>query len=426
MSSPERRSGSREDPAAGAAGSAPAAQAWAACHAVWPGIVEETVAARLTPAGRGAVATVALEGPSTLAVLDSLVRPAAGPPWRDRSAGRPGLGYLGPDPAEEVVVCLRPPRSAEIHCHGGEMAVERILRLLAESGCRVVPWEDWVARHATDPIAAAAHRALADARTLRVAAILLDQAGGALGRELGTIRDALARNDSADALRHLDALLARSALGRHLVEPWRVVLTGPPNVGKSSLVNALAGYPRAIVHPSPGTTRDVLTLNTALDGWPVEIADTAGWWASDDPLDIASMESARRHLAQADLTILVFDSSQAWSESDQRLLENHPRALVVLNKADLPVFPDCRRPLGWPTSATTGQGIEELAAKIARQLVGDPPSAGSGVPFAPEQVAALSACRATVVCGNLSEACAMISGIIPGRSLVEDYPLAER
>jgi tRNA modification GTPase len=376
--------------------------------------LEENVIARLTPPGRGAVATVALEGPNALAVLETLVRPAAGPPWRDRSVGRPGLGYFGPEPAEEVVIFLRNARSAEIHCHGGEMAIGRILGRLAESGCRTVSWQDWIARHAPDPIAAAAHLALADARTLRVAAILLDQAGGALGRELLTICDWLARKNAEDALRRIDALLGRAEVGRHLVEPWRVVLTGPPNVGKSSLVNALAGYPRAIVHPSPGTTRDVVTLNTALDGWPVEISDTAGWWASDHPLDIASMESAERQLAQADLAILVFDSSQPWSESDQRLCARYARALVVLNKADLPVFPDCRRPSGWPTSARTGQGVAELAEGIAHQLIGEPPPPGSGVPFVSAQIAALRACRAGVARGDFEEARSAISSLFEG------------
>jgi tRNA modification GTPase len=285
---------------------------------------------------------------------------------------------------------------------------------LAESGCRTVSWQQWVARHASDPIAAAAHRALADARTLRVAAILLDQAGGALGRELLALCDALDRNDAEDALRRIDILLGRAQVGRHLVEPWRVVLTGPPNVGKSSLVNALAGYPRAIVHPSPGTTRDVVTLNTALDGWPVEIADTAGWWASDDPLQVASMESATRQLAQADLAILVFDSSRPWSESDQRLLARHAHALVVLNKADLPVYPACPHPPGWPTSARTGQGVAELAEEIVRRLVGEPPPPGCGIPFASQQIAALRACRASVVRKDLAEARSAISSLLEG------------
>ena len=90
---------------------------------------------------------------------------------------------------------------------------------------------------------------------------------------------------------------------------WRVVIAGPPNVGKSSLINAMAGYERAIVSPLPGTTRDVVTLTTAIDGWPVQLADTAGLRASDDELESAGVKLAGAALAAADLVILVCDAT---------------------------------------------------------------------------------------------------------------------
>ena len=89
-------------------------------------------------------------------------------------------------------------------------------------------------------------------------------------------------------------------LGLHLARPWQVVVAGPPNVGKSSLINALAGYPRAIVHWAPGTTRDAVTVETVLDGWPVELCDTAGLRTAGDAVERAGIELARRKMAQAE------------------------------------------------------------------------------------------------------------------------------
>ena len=98
-----------------------------------------------------------------------------------------------------------------------------------------------------------------------------------------------------------------------------MVIAGPPNVGKSSLINALLGFQRAIVFDLPGTTRDVVTAVTALDGWPVELSDTAGLRSSDDPLELAGIEQAHRQAAAADCLLLVFDASQPWSARESAI-----------------------------------------------------------------------------------------------------------
>src|SRR6185503_7750192 len=106
-------------------------------------------------------------------------------------------------------------------------------------------------------------------------------------------------------------LLALAEVGLHLTTPWRVVFAGPPNVGKSSLVNALLGYPRAIVYDQPGTTRDVLTASTAFDGWPFELRDTAGLrdGISLDSVEVEGVARARAQIATADLVVFVHDRS---------------------------------------------------------------------------------------------------------------------
>ena len=328
---------------------------------------------QLTPAGRGAIATLLVQGPGAVDAVEQEFRPAGKRALRTAAADRPIYGRFGPPPGEEVVACRRGDAAVEIHCHGGSAAPARIVELLAGRSCTTLGWREWIARQEPDPLAAAARIALAHARTRRTAAILLDQYAGALRRAIDEIRAAFDRHDLAGAEQRISALRWRAPLGRHLIEPWRVVVAGAPNVGKSSLVNALLGYSRAIVHPTPGTTRDLVTAATVIDGWPVQLIDTAGLHATEDPLEQSGIALARRELAAADLAVLVFDAAESWSPRDQQCWAEYPQALVVHNKADLPRASDDRqRPPGLPVSAISGQNLPELLIRIAARLVPDP------------------------------------------------------
>jgi tRNA modification GTPase len=366
---------------------------------------------RLTPLERGAIATVLVEGPGAARLVQALFQPKSGGPLATCPIDRPILGHFlsGSQPGEELVVRRRSEASVELHCHGGYASVAAIEAALIAQGGRATSWRDWAAGHEPDPIASAARIALADASTERTSTVLLDQYHGALRRAVKEVRVLLHAGDPASASGRLDTLLARAPLGRHLVEPWRVTLAGGTNVGKSSLINALVGYGRAIVDPTPGTTRDVVTATTALDGWPVEFSDTAGLRHSDQPVERAGIELARQRLADADLVVLVFDLTRPWSDTDARLVQTQPGALVVHNKCDLTGRDLPPRAAGLSTSAHTGRGVDGLLRSIAGRLVPDPPAGGGAVPFTAAQVRQLQAARDAVAGGRLQSAVEILS-----------------
>lgn len=375
---------------------------------------------RLTPPGRGAVASLLVEGAGAVRVLDGLFhaknpRSELAPGDRlllGRFADRSATAHVG----EDVVVRCRGEESLELHCHGGTAAVERIEQALAGRGCRIVDWRDWIdGGGERDPIRAEARRALAQAETAQTASVLLDQYQGALGRSIKSILASLDQKDAFEAKREIEALLAWADFGRHLAEPWRVVLAGRPNVGKSTLINALVGYNRAIVHHLPGTTRDVLTAATAMEGWPVVLADTAGLRATDHPIERAGVQLAEEELQASDLVLLLFDASRPWSEDDRRLATDWPSALLVYNKIDLAeIHTSAPRPQGFLTSAIEGRGIVELATEIGRRLVPQRPPARAGVPFTSRQADALRASLECVAKDDLAAAGVMLGLLLSG------------
>jgi tRNA modification GTPase len=208
---------------------------------------------------------------------------------------------------------------------------------------------------------------------------LLDQLNGAFARAVEAI---LA--DWPNTRPQLERLAALAPLGRRLNDPPRVVIAGPPNVGKSALLNALAGYQRSIVSPTAGTTRDVVGVELAFDGWPVRVSDTAGLREAGEQIEAAGIELAERELAGADLVVWVLDRSDpdpVFPPHDFR-----GRLLSVVNKTDLgcawaePATADGLLRV----SAETGSGIPSLVGQIVHRLFPIVPPPGEAVPFTPE------------------------------------------
>lgn len=338
----------------------------------------------LTPPGTGAIATVAVTGPQTWELVRAKFRPAKGELPASPPLHRFWFGNLGDGPGDEVIAAVRqvePEVVVEIHCHGGRRAVGWVMELFDlprvgdERGNAALVSDSRQTKdsRALDP--------LPRASTTRTASILLDQYHGAFLRAVQSTLANLPHSQPDHA-----RLAALAPVGRHLVEPWRVVVAGPPNVGKSSLINALAGYQRSVVAPVAGTTRDVVTVRIAAEGWPIVLSDTAGLRESSELLESAGIELAKRELAAANVVVWVMDSTNphpAWPPDHLR----GPNLVVVLNK--------CDQPTAWTStdlgeawgrlrvSATTGEGIPSLLGEIVRRCVPVAPLDGEAVPFTP-------------------------------------------
>ena len=353
----------------------------------------DTIAAVATPSGRGGIGIVRISGPAVAriarAVLGALPQPRRAQFARLRAAeGAPldeGLALYFPAPhsytGEDVL---------ELHGHGGPVVMRALLRACLDAGARLAEPGEFTRRAflegkldlaqaeaVADLIEASSEEAARSA--LRSLSGEFSAAIGALARELVELRalteaqldfpeeelDLAHRHDAGERLRQvrsrLDEVLSLSRQGSLLRSGVHVVLLGPPNVGKSSLLNRLAGEERAIVTPLPGTTRDALREPIQIDGVPLTLVDTAGLRASGDQIEQLGMARTREELARADVVIVVHEAG-----ADPQLTEALPAGISridVYNKVDLH---PCFRPpaTGLAVSAKTGQGLHELRAAI--------------------------------------------------------------
>lgn len=378
-----------------------AIRTWERKNSTMTALVEssDTVAV-LTPRGRGAVATLRLR--SDASILDRqecpLFRAANGKPMSSQTLGRIVFGRWGLESAEDVVLCRRDETTLEIHCHGGDAAVQRILEDLQAVGCAIVPWFEQE-QDRTGVLAAECWEAVSRAPTLCTASILLEQSGGTLQAAFAAL-EKVGLDEAGRASCLLNDLRSWAEFGLHLTQSWRVVLCGRPNVGKSSLLNALVGYGRSIVYNEPGTTRDVVTAETAFQGWPVQLIDTAGLRDEATGLEAAGIERARDAMATADCAVLVLDTSAPPTEDDRALLAELTSrtrngrnvlgagtTIVVAHKSDLPNVWGEQLPVeAVAASSLRATGVDTLADEIVSRLVPRIPGPGTPIPITPRQV----------------------------------------
>lgn len=344
--------------------------------------IPKNVYSFLTGAGKAAIGAAWFGGPGCETLLKRCFRPAA---QFHPEASPPGAVVYGrwrfalPDGAfeEDVVVLKRTSHEYEVHVHGGEQSRACLGASFEREGFSELPGEQWLRQQAGSGLAFAVAVELLHCQTERAARLLLGQAE-AWGDWLPRLHALIDGRDGGTLVEVAGQVLERRKVAEHLSKPWRVVLAGLPNAGKSSLINAICGFERAIVHHAPGTTRDVVTQQVVIDGWLFEIADTAGQRNARGEIERAGIERARREWRGADCRVEIRDATGHAAAGDLAL---EPEAdLVIANKMDLPEA--LVRAGELPVSARTGMGLPGLQAALVQQLVGCPVAPGEPLPIA--------------------------------------------
>lgn len=335
-----------------------------------------TIAALATPPGAGGLSVVRISGPDSVSLLSAVFSPAGKQTVEAMPSHRLTYGHVvdaARQPLDEsMAVLMRAPRSytredvAEIHCHGGHISSSRILSLLFANGAKPAAPGEFTRRAfengRIDLSQAEAVQQFINASGTRAADSALSQMMGGVSRQvqsacaaitaqLAAVEASIDFPDEVDEQEAIALLLPQTRAwakklrdacderrARVLRDGLRVVIVGPPNVGKSSLLNALLMEERAIVTDIPGTTRDILTESLWLDGVLVHLSDTAGLHESEDHIERIGITRAQAAMQRADVCTFVMDASKPWNDQYLELLQLpfSGTRLVLLNKDDLP------------------------------------------------------------------------------------------
>ena len=375
-------------------------------------MVTDTIAAVATGNVLSAIGIIRVSGPRTVEILDRVFRPADGKPMSAHGDRQLVYGALTDEDGQTLDLCLctlsRAPRSytgedtAELQCHGSPVVLRLGLEALFARGARQALAGEFTRRAflngRMDLTQAEAVIDLIDAETPLAARNAAGQLSGAILRRSEAVYAALGRicahyhavldypdedippfvmaeyeGDLAAGEQTLSALLDSFSRGRFLEKGVTTAILGKPNVGKSSLLNALLGYERAIVTDVPGTTRDTLSERCVLGGVPLRLTDTAGLRTAADAVELLGVERAVAAAETAELVLAVFDLSRPWDSGDDRvaaMAAGAKRSVAVANKRDLPACWDPEERLGsFPAavrvSALEGAGLDELERAVA-------------------------------------------------------------
>jgi tRNA modification GTPase len=368
----------------------------------------DTIVAISTPLGEGGIGIVRISGKEALKIANGVLKVRKGELVENVCSGRIRLAHaIEPNTGEAIdevlVSIMRAPHTytredvVEINCHGGMVAVRTVLEAAVDAGARIAePGEFTKRAFLNGRIDLAQAEAVADvirSKTREGLKIALGQLRGQVSEQIAAIRKSVfeilveieAAIDFADedlqmmpveqllgktveARDKLEKLIRSAGTGRIYKEGMRVAIVGRPNVGKSSLLNALVRDSRAIVTPVPGTTRDVVEEYVNLSGVPYRLRDTAGIREPGDEVEEIGVNLSRREIEEAHIVLLVLDASEALAREDVKIAAaaQTDKTVLVMNKVDLPqklTREALEKEMGGTVvriSALTGEGLEEL------------------------------------------------------------------
>lgn len=321
----------------------------------------------ITGKGTGAIATIQICGGSAKGVLEKIFKPSV-----EFTVGKIRVGTItdGSRTIDQVTIGCEMPDTFAINCHGNPLIVEQIMQLLRQRGVELITAEQLLARtfDGSNTIALEAKLMLPKAKTIEGTKIILNQIDSGL---TAAAKKWLKCPPSQIAV-EAKSVIETSKIARHIIYGCRIILAGPPNTGKSTLLNQLCGNQKAIVTNIKGTTRDWVSASCRIGPLVVELIDTAG--LNDrlaDDIDKAAQQAAVGIINQADLILLVLDNSDSTEQLTTGLIESiaGKKVLTVLNKSDLPArFNAAKLPPELSNtvilSAKLGTGIEHLCDKI--------------------------------------------------------------
>ena len=434
---------------------------------------DDSIVAVATPPGRGGIGVIRISGPSAMEIAGAILDRSG--PLEERRATCARVrdaGHRGASVLDEVVATyFAAPRSytgehvVEISAHGSPVVLEAIVRGAIDAGARLAEPGEFTLRAflngKRDLIQAEAVGDLIAAATPLQARVAFDQLEGTLTQRIaaidGELYDLIARleasldfpdegyhfiepAESARRLgcitRRLDELLGSARRGRMIREGATVVVSGRPNVGKSSIFNTLVGIDRSIVTEIAGTTRDLVAEQVDIEGLAITLVDTAGWRETRDIVEREGVARAERAREVADLLVVVLDQSEPATLEDEQLLAqtaSRPR-IVAANKADLPAKFDIGIGAGLPAapkpprgeggpvvvSAKTGAGMDDLRRAIVRELTGGESLRDTAAVSNARHIALLEQARASLVAAQDAAA----SGDTPEEFVLSDLQAA--
>lgn len=372
----------------------------------------DTIAAVATSIGDSGISIIRVSGENALKIVSRIFRGKNNKSIDDIKTYTMRYGYIvdlkNGDILDEVIVSfMKAPKSytaedvVEINCHGGVMSVNRVLNEVVKSGARIAePGEFTKRAFLNGRIDLSQAEAVIDiirSKTELGMKSALMQAEGRISKEISIIRNKLleiiahieatvdfpeddleeitnekVQVDLKDIISEINYLLETANEGKILREGLNTVIIGKPNVGKSSLLNALLMESRAIVTEVPGTTRDIIEEYINIDGIPVKIIDTAGIRETEDIVEKIGVEKSKKKIENADLTILMIDAASELDEEDKFIIDfiKDKKTVVLLNKQDKGVIIDKKIFYEqnfdnvYYTSTKSGYGIESLKSAI--------------------------------------------------------------